>query len=341
MSVLDTPLTRLLGIRTPLVLAPMAGASGGQLAAAVHLAGGFGFTAPTYTGLADFRAELALARAALAQPAGPLPIGAGFLGWKLDAGADAVALLDAALAARVRAVWLAFGADLARWAAYVRARAPGTLVFVQVNSVDDALRAVAEYSPDVLVAQGIESGGHGSATAPPILNLLPLVAAALPAGPPVLGAGGLSSGAHLAAFLALGAAGAVAGTRFLLTREATYAPAQKRAVQAAAPGATVRSTAFDALRGTLGWPAGVDGRALRMPAADALDAGGALDSAQRSVAAGMAAGDPAAFVTWAGTGVGALQEEQSAQDVVRALHDEAIVALRAAHAVLGAGDAPR
>ena len=35
-----------LGIRTPIVLAPMAGASGGALASEVSLAGGFGFLAP-------------------------------------------------------------------------------------------------------------------------------------------------------------------------------------------------------------------------------------------------------------------------------------------------------
>ena len=46
----------------------------------------------------------------------------------------------------------------------------------------------------------------------------------------MLAAGGLSSGAHLAAFLTLGAAGAVVGTRFLVAEESLYSDVQKRAV---------------------------------------------------------------------------------------------------------------
>jgi len=60
----------------------------------------------------------------------------------------------------VRAIWLSFGQDLGRWIEFVRnhdqksGKSPKTLLFVQVNSVDEALIAVQTWKVDVLVAQG-------------------------------------------------------------------------------------------------------------------------------------------------------------------------------------------
>lgn len=60
---------------------------------------------------------------------------------------------------------------------------------------------------------GVESGGHGAGYALPLLNLLPLILAASPTdSPPVLAAGGLANGGHVAAVLTLGASGAVLGS---------------------------------------------------------------------------------------------------------------------------------
>lgn len=81
--------------------------------------------------------------------------------------------------------------------------------------------------------------------------------------PPVVGAGGLANGSQLAALLTLGASGGVYGTRFLLSEESTYSPAQKKELLAADSLKSVRTMAFDHVRGTLGWPAGIDGRGLR------------------------------------------------------------------------------
>ena len=76
---------------------------------------------------------------------------------------------------------------------------------------------------------GNESGGHGGATAPSAFILVSEVLAALPSpnAPPILVAGGLANGTQVAAYLALGTAGAVLGTRFLLTPESPYSDAQK------------------------------------------------------------------------------------------------------------------
>jgi len=325
----------------------MAGASGGALASEVSLAGGFGFLAPgpVHTGVEKFRDEFDVARSILNRPTGPLPIGAGFLGWKLEeVQSPYIALLELALENGVRAIWLSFGEHLDRWIELVRnhdeksGKSPRTLVFVQVNSVDEALLASQTWKVDVLVAQGIESGGHGSSSAPPVLNLVPQILSALPptGAPPVLAAGGLSSGAHLAAFLTLGAAGAVVGTRFLVAEESQYTDVQKRAIIAAKSGSAVRSYAFDELRGSTGWPAGVDGRALAIPAIAAVEKGGAdVARIKEEVAEGARKGDPGAVIAWAGTGVGPLDRLQPAKDIVRELHEAAVARLKASSALVG------
>jgi hypothetical protein len=119
------------------------------------------FIYPVYTGVEKFRDEFAIARSTLGTPSGPLPIGAGFLGWKLDEpGSPHVQLLEVALENGVRAIWLSFGEDLGRWIEFVRnhdqqtGKSPKTLVFVLVNSVDEALVAAQSWKVDVLVAQG-------------------------------------------------------------------------------------------------------------------------------------------------------------------------------------------
>jgi len=139
----------------------MAGASGGALASEVSLAGGFGFLAPVYTGVEKFRDEFDIARSILNRPTGPLPIGAGFLGWKLEeVQSPHIALLELALENGVRAIWLSFGEHLGRWIGLVRnhdeksGKSPKTLIFLQVNSVEEALVADRTWKVDVLVAQG-------------------------------------------------------------------------------------------------------------------------------------------------------------------------------------------
>jgi hypothetical protein len=115
-----------------------------------------------YTGVETFRNEFDIVRSTLNRPSGPLPIGAGFLGWKLEEPDSVhIDLLKLALENGVQAIWFSFGEDLGRWIEFVRihdqqsAKTPRTLIFVQVNSVDEALLAVQTWKVDVLVAQGM------------------------------------------------------------------------------------------------------------------------------------------------------------------------------------------
>jgi len=151
----------------------------------------------------------------------------------------------------------------------------------------------------------------------------------------VLAAGGLSSGAHLAAFLTLGAGGAVVGTRFLLAEESLYSDVQKRAVIAAKSGSAVRSYIFDQLRDTTGWPAGVDGRALAMPAVAAVETGADITRTKEEVAEGAKRGDVHSVIAWAGTGVGQVDRPQPAKEIVRELHEAAVAHLKASSALVG------
>lgn len=125
-----------------------------------------------------------------------LPIGAGFLGWILDEQYEHLVheypsqahklsneFLQAALDVHVRAIWFSFGNDLKRWIDLVRehdfkARNVGakrTLIFVQVNSVEEARIAVTEWGVDVLSVQGdILLPFHSSHTASTRSSMRPL-----------------------------------------------------------------------------------------------------------------------------------------------------------------------
>ncbi len=110
-----------------------------------------------------------------------------------------------------------------------RIHAGGALAFWQVGSLDEAL-AAADAGCDVVVAQGVEAGGHVRGTTP----LLRLLAQVLPAvDVPVVAAGGIATGAALAAVLNAGAAGARVGTRFVASAESGAHPEYVAALLAA------------------------------------------------------------------------------------------------------------
>jgi NAD(P)H-dependent flavin oxidoreductase YrpB (nitropropane dioxygenase family) len=102
-----------------------------------------------------------------------------------------------------------------------RAKDAGAIVLHTVASANMARRAV-ESGVDVVVAQGWEAGGHVRGT----VATLPLIPAVVDVvgTTPVVAAGGIADGRGLAAVLALGAAGAWIGTRFLASQEATIHP---------------------------------------------------------------------------------------------------------------------
>ena len=119
-------------------------------------------------------------------------------------------------------------------------REAGTRVWVQVGSPGEALAAVAA-GADALVAQGIEAGGHNRSVAG-TMTLVPAIADAVDV--PVIAAGGIADGRGLAAVLALGADGALLGTRFLMSEEADASTGFQGRVLAASVGDTARHNIF-------------------------------------------------------------------------------------------------
>jgi nitronate monooxygenase len=244
---LRTQLTERLGIRHPILLAPMGGASGGVLAGAVTAAGGLGLIGAGYGDAAWLDHEFAAA--------GNQRVGCGFITWSL---ARKPELLDLALARRPAAIMLSFG-DAAPFLPKIKAA--GVLAICQVQSLGQARTALQE-GADIIVAQGTEAGGHGAARA--VLPLVPAIADAVAAARSdtvVLAAGGIADGRGLAAALMLGAEGVLVGSRFYASSESLAHPRAKERVVAASGDDTVRTQIFDIARG-IDWPEPYTGRAL-------------------------------------------------------------------------------
>lgn len=259
-----TPLTTLLGIRHPLLLAPMASVSGGRLAAAVSRSGGLGFVGGGYGDRPWLEAQLAATEGQR--------VGVGFITWSLRRQPD---LLDLALAHAPAALLLSFG-DIASLADPVR-RA-GAILMAQVQTVQQAREAAAAGS-QVIVAQGGEAGGHGGLRG--TMALVPAVVDAV-APVPVVAAGGIADGRGVAAALMLGAQGVLCGTAFYACDESLAHPEARRRLVAASGDHTFKGPLFDLLRG-LDWPEGPWGlRTLRNALSDELGDRWATDPQART-----------------------------------------------------------
>jgi len=233
---LHTPACDLLGCELPIVLAGMGGVSRSELAAAVSAAGGFGFM-----GLVREQPELIAAEVAAVRARTQRPFGVNLVPAATKP-ALLAAELDACLAAKVPVVALFW--DLSA-ETVKRLRGEGVRVACQVGSPDEA-RAAEDAGAHIVIAQGVEAGGHVRGTTP-LHALVPAVLVAVDV--PVLAAGGLVDGDDLAAVMALGAQGGVFGTAFLATRESFAHDYHKRRIVEAEPGDTVHTYDFH-----LNWP---------------------------------------------------------------------------------------
>jgi nitronate monooxygenase len=362
---LHTPLCDLLGIRHPILLAGMAGGpTTPELVAAVSRAGGlgaFGAAQLTVEGLtaavlrareltdAPIGVNVLLAPPTPAIPGAPHPSDA-LAGARSELGVgDAPTpappppgkpeeLVAAGLEAGARAITVGLG-DPAPIVPL--ARAAGVPLIAMVATVADAVRAV-ESGADVVVAQGGEAGGHRSNFSVPEDGRVPLVGtfALVPqvvraVDVPVVAAGGVMDGRGLVAALALGASGVQLGTRFLLTKESGAPPAYRERLRKA------RDTDTVITRAVSGRPA----RGVRNRLVDALEAAGppalgypaqAGASAAVRVAAAKA-GDAEHLALWAGQAAGLADDEPGAEEVVRAVMEEAAATLAALAGPGGAG----
>jgi nitronate monooxygenase len=323
MPVIETALTRLLGIEHPILLAPMGSAAGGKLAAAVTNAGGLGLVGSGYADANAVRRELT--------EAGNTRVGIGFILWALEKNPQA---LDVALDAKPAAVMLSFG-DPTPFAP--RVRDAGCKIICQVQTLAQAKQAAAA-GADIIIAQGRDAGGH-SGTTRGTMGLVPAVVDAV-SPIPVVAAGGIADGRGLAAALALGAAGVSMGTRFTATRESLWDQAMKAETLAASGDQTEQTRVFDVVRGA-GWPAIYPGRALRNAfSAQWNGREGELEADQKEQEKSYlaaAANDFATRVVWAGEGVDLISDIPTASQVIERVIAEAIEVLRQRAALVRAG----
>lgn len=306
---LHTPLCDLLNIEHPVILAPMANASGGRLAAAVSAAGGLGLIGGGY-GVRDW-VEREIAEA------GNQRVGMGFITWSLALNPD---LLDTALAAAPAAVMLSFG-DAAPFVDKVKAA--GAKLILQVQTVALA-REAAELGADVIVAQGTEAGGHGGSRS--TFSLVPAVVDAV-APVPVVAAGGVADGRGLAAALMQGAQGVLVGSRFYASRESLAHENAKQGAVAATGDDTFRGSVFDVARG-LPWPKPWTIRTVRSPYLDEW-AGreeelAALGTEERErFHKAIIQGDMSVAPVLVGEGADLIREVSPAADIVEGMVSEA------------------
>ncbi|WP_018179534.1 NAD(P)H-dependent flavin oxidoreductase [Jongsikchunia kroppenstedtii] len=232
---ISTRLTEKLGIKHPIISAPMAFAAGGALASAVTRGGGLGLIGGGY-GDAEWLAEQF-------DTAGDAPVGVGFITWSVQRSPE---LVTETLRRRPAAVMLSFG-DPRAFADEIHAA--GATLICQCQNLDHVRNAVTT-GADVIVAQGSEAGGHGALRG--TLSLVPEVADFLRRESPdtvLAAAGGIADGRGLAAALTLGADGVLMGTRLWASTEAQVHPSHHDAMLAADGDGTIRTRACDVVRG--------------------------------------------------------------------------------------------
>lgn len=267
-------LQQLLGIRYPIVQAPMAGVQGNALAVAVSNAGGLGSLPCAMLSLDALRQELAAIKAQTDRPVNvnffchtpPAPDAAREATWRAalapyyaEFGIDANSIpagpgrapfsAEAAeVLAEFRPAVVSFHFGLPAPELLERVRAWGAKVFASATTVDEA-RWLAERGVDAVIAQGFEAGGHRGnfltddlTTQVGTFALLPQIVRAVNV--PVIAAGGIADARGVAAAMALGAAGVQVGTAYLLCPEATTTAIHRAALKSEAARHTAVTNVF-------------------------------------------------------------------------------------------------
>src|SRR5450755_1019088 len=312
---LSTAFTEFFSLQHPIALAPMGESAGGALAAAVSNGGGLGLLGGGNGNATWLDRELPVVAESTDQP-----WGVGFQSWAINVGT-----VERVLKLNPAAVMLSFG-DPRALAEPIRQA--GVALIIQVTDLEEARQAV-DLGADVIVAQETEGGGHGARRGRSTLPFVPIVVD-LAAPTPVLAAGGIADGRGVAAALALGAAGALIGTRFQATAEALVDPSISKAIVEGRGEDTERSTVLDIARGSR-WPSKYPARTLGHPFLDEWrgreDELAADADARRTYQDGVARGDLPPMPAWASEAIDLINDLPHAADLVGALAAQAEDAL--------------
>ncbi|WP_338898836.1 nitronate monooxygenase [Streptomyces sp. TG1A-60] len=254
---MDTALTRLVGVRHPIVQTGMGWVAGPRLVSATANAGALGILASATMTPARLREAVREVKART----GGLPFGVNLRADAGDARERVRIIVEEGV--RVASFALAPSREL-----IAELKDAGVVVIPSVGARRHAEK-VAAWGVDAVVVQGCEGGGHTGEVATTVL--LPQVVDAV--GIPVVAAGGFHDGRGLLAALAFGAAGVAMGTRFLLTSDSTVPDAVKARYLAATVRDVTVTTAVD----------GLPHRMLRTEFVNALEASGRTRALLRAV----------------------------------------------------------
>jgi enoyl-[acyl-carrier protein] reductase II len=214
----------LLGCEHPVIQGGMIYNSGAKLAAAVSNAGGLGLIGAGSLRPELFRAQIRKCRGLTARPFGVnLPLLYPHVKECVEIALEEGVTIFFSSAGSPRGV-----------AAHLKKN--GAVAVVHVVSSPVLARKCEDAGCDAVVCEGFEAGGHNGREELTTLVLVPQCVAAVDI--PVIAAGGIATGAQLAAALALGADGVQIGSRFAATVESAAHDGFKRAVAAAGPADT-------------------------------------------------------------------------------------------------------
>lgn len=263
----------LLGIDLPIIQAPMAGASGAEIAIAVSEAGGLGSLPCAMLDSAKASAEIGIIRQRTNKPinvnffchtpAAPDPVRHAAWQDKLAAyytelGVEAAAPpgtsrapFDEAMCKVVEAhkpEVVSFHFGLPEKLLLDRVKASGSIVLSSATTVEEALWLEAN-ACDAIIAQGYEAGGHRGvflsediSTQAGTFALVPQIVDAVNV--PVIAAGGIADGRGIAAAFALGASGVQIGTAYLFTPESQISDLHRSALLNATDSSTTLTNLF-------------------------------------------------------------------------------------------------
>ncbi|MEU8953007.1 nitronate monooxygenase [Streptomyces sp. NPDC048518] len=253
---METPLTRLVGVRHPIVQTGMGWVAGPRLVSATAEAGALGILASATMTVDQLRAAVREVKSRTTAPFG--------VNLRADAG-DARERVRIIVEEGVRVASFALAPSRELIAELKDA---GVVVIPSVGARRHAEK-VAAWGADAVLVQGGEGGGHTGEVATTVL--LPQVVDAVDL--PVIAAGGFYDGRGLVAALAYGAAGVGMGTRFLLTSDSTVPDAVKARYLAASVKDVTVTTRVD----------GLPHRMLRTELVADLESSGRITSLARAV----------------------------------------------------------
>ena len=221
---MENPICKLFNIKYPLIQAGMIWCSGWELASAVSNAGGLGLIGSGSMYPEILREHIRKCKKATNKPFG---VNVPLLYPNIEEHMKII------IEEGVKIVFTSAG-NPKTWTNHLKEK--GITVVHVVSNIKFALKS-EEAGVDAIVAEGFEAGGHNGREETTTMVLIPQVRKAVKI--PLIAAGGIGTGAGMAAAFALGADAVQIGSRFVATPESSAHQNFKDAVVKAKEGETI------------------------------------------------------------------------------------------------------